>query len=159
MVVWGESASRSIRLYGQFGSQEKLYNYLSNKMGIKCYKDNDAVSRNDASANDVRSADAIPRCKRRCQNGGICVNGKNRCKCPEGFRGRFCQKRECKFFSSNNIWPIWINEIFEWMLFGKFSFLQHLTDCHLAKWQVTKLCFDIMWFSLLKNTFDQLSIY
>ncbi len=31
-------------------------------------------------------------CKRRCQNGGVCVEG-NRCRCPKGFRGRFCHKR------------------------------------------------------------------
>jgi len=38
----------------------------------------------------------IPRCKRRCINGGVCLARKNRCKCPPGFRGRFCQKPKCK---------------------------------------------------------------
>ena len=34
-----------------------------------------------------------PRCKRRCLNGGVCFkNGENRCRCPPGFRGRFCHK-------------------------------------------------------------------
>ena len=34
-----------------------------------------------------------PRCKRRCLNGGVCLkNGKNRCSCTPGFRGRFCHK-------------------------------------------------------------------
>ena len=34
------------------------------------------------------------KCKRKCLNGGICsrVFG-NRCKCPPGYRGRYCQKR------------------------------------------------------------------
>ena len=37
------------------------------------------------------------KCKRKCLNGGICsrVFG-NRCKCPPGYRGRYCQKRNYK---------------------------------------------------------------
>ena len=37
------------------------------------------------------------KCKRKCLNGGICsrVFG-NRCKCPPGYRGRYCQKRKYK---------------------------------------------------------------
>jgi len=30
-------------------------------------------------------------CRRGCQNGGKCVS-KNRCSCPQGFRGRRCHK-------------------------------------------------------------------
>ena len=40
----------------------------------------------------------VSRCKRKCQNGGICSKiHRNRCKCPPGYRGRYCHRRKFKF--------------------------------------------------------------
>ena len=36
----------------------------------------------------------VARCLRECQNGGTCI-GLNKCKCPVGFTGMFCQKGKC----------------------------------------------------------------
>jgi len=39
----------------------------------------------------------IGKCQKKCQNGGVCSKlFENRCKCPPGFRGRYCQKPKCK---------------------------------------------------------------
>ena len=52
------------------------------------------ISKSDFSNYDISNFESLPQCKRRCQNGGSCINGKNRCKCEPGYRGRFCQKRK-----------------------------------------------------------------
>lgn len=39
-------------------------------------------------------ASCIAHCKPKCQNGGLCTH-KNRCFCPPGFYGQFCEKARC----------------------------------------------------------------
>ncbi len=60
---------------------------------------------------EVEAAAVAPACRRRCRNGGVCGRG-NRCRCPGGFRGRYCHKRKIV-----SIDPLLLLRVVHWQLF------------------------------------------
>ena len=53
------------------------------------------VYENDGKSLEERPPKCEPVCEKSCQNGGRCISP-NKCSCPEGFLGLYCQKKRCE---------------------------------------------------------------
>lgn len=72
--------------------------YLGDKLVYMCRRSLVPVSDPVLTCTSTGHWDKQPRCqaicKFPCQHGGVCV-APNRCKCPSGYGGRFCEKASC----------------------------------------------------------------